>query len=81
MKKAGWASALVAVILLAVAVIAHAQQPKKVPRGRELSACGPLDVDSPLALYLRLSGGVLGSLTAVLFPLYPIATAQPFSLK
>src|SRR5262249_19440119 len=33
MKKAGWASALVAVILLAVAVIAEAQQPKKVRMG------------------------------------------------
>src|SRR5262245_44216861 len=32
MKKAGWASALVAVILLAVAVIAAAQQPAKIPR-------------------------------------------------
>jgi ABC-type uncharacterized transport system substrate-binding protein len=32
MKKAGWASALVAVILLAVAVIAEAQQPKNIPR-------------------------------------------------
>jgi hypothetical protein len=32
MKKAGWASALVAVILLAVAVIVEAQQPAKVSR-------------------------------------------------
>jgi putative ABC transport system substrate-binding protein len=38
MKKAGWASALVAVILLAVAVIAEAQQPKKVHRIGYLSA-------------------------------------------
>src|SRR5918997_6423165 len=30
MKKAGWGAALVAVILLAVAVIVEAQQPKKV---------------------------------------------------
>jgi hypothetical protein len=34
MKKAAALSILVAVILLAVAVIAEAQQPKKVPRGR-----------------------------------------------
>ncbi len=32
MKKAGWASILVAVVMLAVAVLAEAQQPKKVPR-------------------------------------------------
>ena len=32
MKKAGWASALVAVTLLAVAVVAEAQQPKKIAR-------------------------------------------------
>jgi putative tryptophan/tyrosine transport system substrate-binding protein len=32
MKKAGWASALVAVILLAVAVIVEAQQPARIPQ-------------------------------------------------
>ena len=32
MKKVGWASILVAAILLAFAVIAEAQQPKKIPR-------------------------------------------------
>jgi putative ABC transport system substrate-binding protein len=32
MKKAGLSSILIAVTLLAVAVIAEAQQPKKVPR-------------------------------------------------
>ena len=32
MKKVGWSSILVAAILLAVAVIAEAQQPKKVAR-------------------------------------------------
>ena len=32
MKKAGWASALVAVILFAVAVIVEAQQPAGIPR-------------------------------------------------
>ena len=32
MKKVGWSSILIAVVLLAVAVMAEAQQPKKVPR-------------------------------------------------
>jgi putative ABC transport system substrate-binding protein len=32
MKKAGWSSILVAAMLLAIAVVAEAQQPKKVPR-------------------------------------------------
>jgi putative ABC transport system substrate-binding protein len=32
MKRAGWLSILVAVVLLAIAVIAEAQQPTKVPR-------------------------------------------------
>ena len=32
MKKIGWSSILVVVVLLAVAVVAEAQQPKKVPR-------------------------------------------------
>ena len=39
MKKAAVPSILVAAVLLAVAVIAHAQQPKKVPRIGYLSAC------------------------------------------
>ena len=38
MKKAAVPSILVAVVLLAVAVIAEAQQPKKVPRIGYLSA-------------------------------------------
>ena len=41
MKKAGWASALVAVILLAVAVIVEAQQPAKVYRIGYLSNTDP----------------------------------------
>src|SRR5262249_52229849 len=32
MKRAGWSSILVAVVILAVAGLAEAQQPKKVPR-------------------------------------------------
>ena len=41
MKKAAVPSILVAVVLLAVAVIAEAQQPKKVPRIGYLSAHDP----------------------------------------
>src|SRR5262249_16116405 len=41
MKKAGWASALVAVTLLAVAVVAEAQQPAKIPRIGYLSNADP----------------------------------------
>jgi ABC-type uncharacterized transport system substrate-binding protein len=46
MKKAGWASALVAVILLAVAVIVEAQQPAKVPRLGMLVSGGQQRVDA-----------------------------------
>ena len=42
MKKAAVASILVAVVLLAVGVIAEAQQPKKVPRIGYLSNPGQL---------------------------------------
>ena len=41
MKKAAVSSILVAVVLLAVAVIAEAQQPKKVPRIGYLSSIDP----------------------------------------
>ena len=41
MKKAAVPSILVAVVLLAVAVIAEAQQPKKVPRIGYLSSLDP----------------------------------------
>ena len=41
MKKVRWASILVAVLLFAVAVIAEAQQPKKVP------LIGYVDAGSP----------------------------------
>ena len=42
MKRAGWASILVAVILLTVAVIAEAQQPKKLARIGYLVSSDPL---------------------------------------
>src|SRR5262249_20121893 len=54
MKKAGWASALVAVILLAVAVVAEAQQPAKIPRIGYLSNADPA-TDSARAGGLRLA--------------------------
>ena len=41
MKKAAVPSILIAVILLAVAVIAEAQQPKKIPRIGYLTGCSP----------------------------------------
>lgn len=41
MKRAGWSSILVAVVMLAVAVIAQAQQAKKVPRIGFLGAASP----------------------------------------
>jgi putative tryptophan/tyrosine transport system substrate-binding protein len=41
MKKAGWSSILVAATLLAVAVMAEAQQPTKVPQIEYLSATSP----------------------------------------
>ena len=40
MKRAGWSSILVAVVMLAVAVMAEAQQPKKVPRIGYLAGVG-----------------------------------------
>src|SRR5262249_52285156 len=54
MKKAGWASALVAVILLAVAVIVEAQQPAKIPRIGYLSITDAA-TDSPRAEGIRLA--------------------------
>ena len=48
MKKAAVPSILVAVVLLAVAVIAEAQQPKKVPRIGYLSASDASYVSPPV---------------------------------
>src|SRR5262249_53475138 len=47
MKKAGWASALVAVTLLAIAVVAEAQQPAKIARIGYLSLQFPRSVSGP----------------------------------
>jgi len=46
MKKAGFLSILIAVTLLAVGVIAEAQQPKKVPRIGYLSPRDPASESS-----------------------------------
>ena len=54
MKKAGWALALVAVILLAVAVIAEAQQPKSIIRIGYLSSVNPVN-ESARADGIRLA--------------------------
>jgi len=50
MKKAGWSSALVAVVLLAGAVIAEAQQPTKIPRIGYVATTAP---DTPNNLAFR----------------------------
>src|SRR5262245_57847040 len=59
MKKVGWPSALVAVILLAVAIIAEAQQPPKIPRIGYLSNADAA-TDSARAGGLRLALRDLG---------------------
>ena len=57
MKKAAVPSILVAVVLLAGAVIAEAQQPKKVPRIGYLSSSDPA-TESTRAEAIRLSGTI-----------------------
>ena len=59
MKKAAVPSILVAVVLLAVAVIAEAQQPKKVPRIGYLSSSDPA-TESARAETIRLALRELG---------------------
>ena len=59
MKKAAVPSILVAVVLLAVAVIAEAQQPKKVPRIGYLSPTDPA-TESARAEAIRLALRELG---------------------
>ena len=59
MKRAGWPSILVAVVLLALGVIAEAQQPKKVPRIGYLSTRDPA-TESTRAEAIRLALRELG---------------------
>jgi putative ABC transport system substrate-binding protein len=63
MKKAAVPSILVVVVLLAVAVIAEAQQPKKVPRIGYLSGADPVGESSrseAIKLALRELGYIEG---------------------
>ena len=59
MKKVGWASSLVAVILLAVAVIAEAQQTRSITRIGYLSSVNPAN-ESARAEGIRLALRELG---------------------
>jgi ABC-type uncharacterized transport system substrate-binding protein len=59
MKKVGWSSILVAAVLLAVAVLADAQQPKKVPRIGYLSSQDPAS-ESTRSEAIRLALRELG---------------------
>ena len=68
MKKAGLSSILIAVTLLAVGVIAEAQQPKKVPRIGYLSALDPVTESfrsKPIPLALRELGYIEGQNIAI----------------
>ena len=60
MKKAAVPSILVAVVLLAVAVIAEAQQPKKVPRIGYLGCGSPSTTESARFEAFRLALRELG---------------------
>jgi putative tryptophan/tyrosine transport system substrate-binding protein len=59
MKKVGWSLILIAAVLLTVAVIAEAQQPKKVSRIGYLSNTDPSS-DSPRSEGIRLALRELG---------------------
>ena len=68
MKKAGVSSILFVVILLAVAVIAEAQQPKKVPRIGYLSSSDPASESTrseAIRLALRERGYIEGQNIAI----------------
>jgi ABC-type uncharacterized transport system substrate-binding protein len=68
MRKTGVLSILFVVVLLAVAVIAEAQQPKKVPRIGYLTALNPAtesDRSEPFRLALRKLGYIEGQSIAI----------------
>ena len=68
MKRAGWLSILVAVVLLALGVTADAQQPKKVPRIGYLSASDATRQATPsegIRLALRELGYMEGQNIAI----------------
>ncbi len=63
MKKARLSSILIAVLMLAVAVIAEAQQPKKIPRIGFLGALSPSSISARIEAFrqgLRELGYVEG---------------------
>jgi putative ABC transport system substrate-binding protein len=63
MRKVGWSSILVAAMLFAVAVIAEAQQPKKIPRIGFLGALSPSSISARIEAFrqgLRELGYVEG---------------------
>jgi putative tryptophan/tyrosine transport system substrate-binding protein len=68
MKRAAVPSILVAVVLLAIVVLAHAQQPKKVPRIGLLSASSPSSMAARVEAFrqgLREYGYVEGKTVAI----------------
>ena len=68
MRKAGVLSILFVLVLLAVAVIAEAQQPTKVPRIGYLTALNPVnesDRSEPFRLALRKLGYIEGQNIAI----------------
>ena len=68
MKNAGLSSALIAMTLLTVVVIAEAQQPKKVPRIGYLSSCDPANESAraeAIRLALRERGYIEGQNIAI----------------
>jgi hypothetical protein len=79
MRKAGVLSILFVLVLLAVAVIAEAQQPTKVPRIRYLKALNPVtesDRSEPFRLALRKLGYIEGQNTEGKLDRYPELAAE-----
>ena len=84
MKKARWSSILVAAMLLAVAVIAEAQQAKKIPRIGFLSALDRAAVSSrveAIRLALRELGYIDGQNIAIEYRSAEGKTDRPPSLR
>src|SRR5438046_9783634 len=68
MKKARLSSILIAVLMLAVAVIAEAQQPKKIPRIGFLGALSPSSISARIEAFrqgLRELGYVEGKTSSL----------------
>jgi hypothetical protein len=69
MKKAAVASIIVAVVLLAVAVIAEAQQPKKMPRIGYVAGSDPSSLVSLVEVLIQ-SGASRGRSTDKLYSVF-----------